>query len=347
VAPCQVVEDPGVLSFYNPDFLLLGVERLAELQDWLSPERARRLAELSFELASPGRSMLPALLQTASRGYRSGIDYDRSLSPAERLEAARRIVDALDELAVRRGVATSCVVYLPEGSDPPFEAALAGAGYQPALVGADARLEVRWPDFEGYIASFRSRRRHSIRRDVLRFERAGCTVEVGGAELLRDELAHLQAATQAKYGQRMDPSRTARWYAKVRAQLGAYARVSMARRGEDVLGIGVFYESGGELYARALGFDYGLLGAEAAYFSVTFYGPIRYAITAGLRRIHYGIEAYEAKLERGCGLHPLRGWFRFHRGDAARLRELLELHDEAQRARQEGLRMRYEAAVPD
>jgi predicted N-acyltransferase len=251
------------------------------------------------------------------------------------------VLDALDELAVRRGAATAAILYLPEGSEPHLEAALVARGYAPTVLGGECSLDVPWPDFDAYLAHFRSRRRQSLRLDIRRFAEAGCTVEMGGVELLDDGLAPLQAATQTRYGHRMDPARTARWYARIRAELAPYARVCVARRGAEVLGFGLFYEAGGELYARAVGFDYPRLNGERSYFNVVFYEPIRYAIAAGLGRIHYGIEAYEAKLERGCDVRTVRGWFRFLAGDGERFGELLCLHAEAQLARRTALRRTF------
>jgi uncharacterized protein len=341
VAACQLVRSADVYAFYSPQVLLLDPDRLAELQRWLSPDRARRLAELAGDVRPDGGRLLPALLATAPRGYRSGIGYHRSLTAGERDRAARLVLDAFDELAAGYGAGTGAFLYLPEGSEPHLERALLARAYLPTVLGGECSLDVPWPDFEGYLAHFRSGRRHTLRGDIQRFSRAGCTVEMGGVELLGDELAPLQAATQTRYGHHTDPARTARWYARVRAELPRYARVSVARRGADVLGFGLFYEARGELYARAAGFDYGRLDGERSYFSVVFYEPIRYAIAAGLGRIHYGIEGYEAKLERGCELRPVRGWFRFRAGDTRRLAELLGLHAEAQLARRTALRRTF------
>jgi len=141
----------------------------------------------------------------------------------------------------------------------------------------------------------------------------------------------------------MDPDRTLRWYARIRSELAQYARITLARRGADVLGFGLFYEAGRELYARAVGFDYARLGPERSYFSVLFYEPLRYAIATQLRRVHYGIESYDAKLLRGCGLQTSLGWFRFDTPGSDRLYELLRLHTEAQLARHAALRRTYAA----
>lgn len=346
VTACQLVRDPDVYAFYSLPALLLAPDRLAELQWWLAPDPARRMAALAAEVRPRAGQLLPALLATAPRGYESGISYHRSLSPAQREEVARRMLDAFEDLAARCGAATAAFLYVPESSDPQLEAALASRGYAPGVLGADCALHLSCRDFDGYLAHFRGGRRKSLQADVRRFTQAGCTVQFGGAELLSDELAALQAATQSKYGHRVDPARTARWYARVRSELAQYTRVSVGRRGGDVLGFGLFFEAGGELYGRVAGFDYARLGGERGYFNVAFYEPIRYATAAGLRRIHYGMESYQPKLERGCTLETTRGWFRFQAGDAERLAELLRLQSEAQRVQCAALLEAYGQPLP-
>lgn len=344
VVACQLARDADLYAFFNLPSLLLSAERVAELRPWLSTVDGARLAELAAGLRPQGGQLLPALLATVPRGYQSGIVYHRDLAAGERDEVARRVLDAFDELAIRSGAGAAAVIYLQEGADPHLEAALDARGYVPTVLGGNCFLDVRWPDLDSYLAQFSSGRRRTLRIDMQRFAAAGGTVTVGGVELLRDELAAMQAATQSKYGHRADPAHTLRWYARIRAELGPYVRVSLARRGADVLGFGMFYEMGGELQARVVGFDYSLRGAERAYFNVAFYEPIRYAIATGLRRIDYGMESYEAKMKRGCDLRPLRGWFRFHCGDTDRLAELLDLHATAQLARHAALRRTYGAA---
>jgi predicted N-acyltransferase len=341
VAACQLARDPDLYAFFDLPSLLLAPERIAELQPWLSPHAAERLAELAAGLRPQGGRLLPALLATVPRGYQSGIVYHRRLAPGERDEVARLVLEAFDELALRHRAGAAAFLYLQEGSDPHLEAALDARGYVPTVLAADCFLDVRWPDFDSYLAQFTSSRRATLRTDIRRFARSGCTATLGGVELLLDELAPLQAATQSKYGHRMDPGQTARWYARIRSELAPYVRVSLARRGTQVLGFGLFYEMRGELHSRVVGFDYERLGAELAYFNVAFYEPIRYAIAAGLRRIDFGLESYEAKVKRGCDLRPVRGWFRFHRGDTERLAELLGLHATAQLTRRAALRRRF------
>lgn len=341
VLACQLIRSPNGYAFYDLGELLFGADRLAELRRWLSGARAERLGELAGRLRVAPAAMHPTLVATAPRGYRSGVSYHCSLDESQRDHAARLLADGFGELAASRGAATSCVLYLPEASDPHLERALRGRGYLPTLLDSDCYLDVEWGEFTGYLNHFSSSRRISLAADMRRFASAGCTVEIGGAELLSDELAPLQAATQQRYDHPADPARFRRWFAKVKSELPGHARVCVARRGASPIGFALFCESEGELYARSAGFDYERLNGECCYFNVVYYEPIRYAIANGLRRINYGLEAYDAKLKRGCDLRLQRGWFRFPAEVQEPYAEFLRLHAEAQSARTSGLRRRY------
>src|SRR5262249_37282762 len=140
-----------------------------ELQPWLDPGGAARLAELAAALRPHGGQLLPALLATAPRGYQSGIVYHRDLARGDRDEVARRLLDAFDELAVRCRAGAAAIVYLQEGADPHLKAALGARDYVPTVLGGNCFLDVRWPDFDSYLAQFRSQRRKTLRDDVRRF----------------------------------------------------------------------------------------------------------------------------------------------------------------------------------
>lgn len=341
VIACQLIRSPNGYAFYDPQELLFGTHRLAELRRWLSVGHAQRFGELAARLRIASAAMHPALVATAPRGYRSGVSYHHSLDESQRDYAARLLVDDFDELAASQGAATAGVLYLPEALDPHLERALRRRGYLSTLLDSDCYLDVEWGEFTGYLNHFSSSRRISLGADMRRFTNAGCTVEIGGAELLSDELAPLQAATQQRYGHPADPARFRRWFAKVKSELPGHARVCVARRGVSPIGFALFCESEGELYGRSAGFDYGHLNGECCYFNVVYYEPIRYAIATGLHRIYYGMEAYDAKLKRGCDLRLQRGWFRFSAEVQEPYAEFLRLYAEAQSAYASGLRRRY------
>ena len=62
------------------------------------------------------------------------------------------------------------------------------------------------------------------------------------------------------------------------------------------------------LFARTGGT---LPDAKGCYFAVDYHETARWALENGIRRVHYGMAAYEAKVTRGCELRPRWGWFAF------------------------------------
>ena len=69
--------------------------------------------------------------------------------------------------------------------------------------------------------------------------------------------------------------------------------------------------------------------ARGCYFAVDYHETARWAVGNGIRRIHYGMAAYEAKVTRGCELRPRWGWFAFHGAQADTYREVLALQSQS------------------
>jgi hypothetical protein len=62
---------------------------------------------------------------------------------------------------------------------------------------------------------------------------------------------------------------------------------------------------GDTLYLRWAGFDYDRLAGAAEYFNLVYYDQVMQAPKLGVRWIHAGIKAAEAKALRGAELRPL------------------------------------------
>jgi uncharacterized protein len=80
------------------------------------------------------------------------------------------------------------------------------------------------------------------------------------------------------------------------------------------------------LFARTGGT---LPDARGCYFAVDYHETARWAVENGIRRIHYGMAAYEAKVTRGCELRPRWGWFAFQGAQADTYREVLALQSQS------------------
>jgi len=120
-----------------------------------------------------------------------------------------------------------------------------------------------------------------------------------------ERLAPLAAGTQAKYGH---SAPEAFWGSLLRLHvesMGRAARVAVCWRGGDPVGFCLYYVWGETLYLRWAGFDYGRLAGAAEYFNLVYYAQVMRAPQLGVRWIHAGIKAAEAKALRGAELRPL------------------------------------------
>lgn len=254
--------------------------------------------------AAAGEPAYPVVTSVAP-GFEAGVRWAGGLDRAAREAALAAALDGMEALAAEAGAPATAFLYVPDATHPLLEQALAARGYASAVVGADARLAVRWGDFEEYVET-RGKRRRSVRAEVRRFQEAGSEVRVGGAGALTDDLAPLHAEWRAKHGSRVTVDELRRLYAAVRAHAGPAMRMFVARRDGRPVAFSQFYEHDGVLYSRAVGFHYAAVEDTFAYFNLLFYEPLRWAMANGVREIRYSMGSDEAKVARGCDLVPLR-----------------------------------------
>jgi hypothetical protein len=74
---------------------------------------------------------------------------------------------------------------------------------------------------------------------------------------------------------------------------------------DRLVGLALAYRWRDTLYLRSVGFDYAALRDAYEYFNLVYYEPIRWAAGNGVRKMHFGVEAYDAKVRRGAVLQPL------------------------------------------
>jgi uncharacterized protein len=184
--------------------------------------------------------------------------------------------------------------------------AATGVASLPVLLDVDAWLKVPADGWEAWLSALPYRRRVSIRREVRLFHEAGYEVSHGPLLAYLHSLGPLALATAAKYGARNGIDH---YQGLLKAHvdgMGDAAQVAVcARRGEPPVGFCLYYISNDTLYLRWAGFDYERTCAAAEYFNLVYYAHIARAPLTGVRRIHAGIKATQAKALRGASLSPL------------------------------------------
>ncbi|HEV2373472.1 MAG TPA: GNAT family N-acetyltransferase [Streptosporangiaceae bacterium] len=309
--PCQYVTDSSTPSFYDiPRMIAEGA--VFGCADWLSAAEQGELTQAQAQLTT--RDLYPSLV-AASPNSCCPIAFEPSLTPGERQVVSRALLRLFTLWAADLNVVTAGALFLYPESGPelygPLAEAFDAAGYQHVTLGGDCVLPIQRPDFDGYLARFRSSRRVAIRRERRDFAEGGFHVKITrGAHALTDDMVGLQVSLQRKYGAtQVDVAALQETFAELRRSLGDEMVVFTAERGDTTIGYIAFCEYGDALYARVTGFDHQVLAAhDFCYFNLVYYEPLSWAAARGLTRIHYGFATYEAKLRRGCELRRAHGY---------------------------------------
>jgi predicted N-acyltransferase len=121
----------------------------------------------------------------------------------------------------------------------------------------------------------------------------------------------------------------------IRETVGDDCLVFSAERDGETLGFVLYLRSGDALYGRTAGFDEDR--ARGCYFVLTYHDTVRWALGNGVRRVWYGLAAYQAKRLRGCALEPRHGWFRFTGDGSTPLDRAVRLQGLSEQRRLESL----------
>ena len=257
-----------------------------------------------------GRSRGAEWRPTLFIGTRSGYVNEWLAHPREGDTAAsvlRPMLQAAVRLARHHGCASWAAMWLTSKAASQLTEALGPTAH--LMLGAgSASLDAGFPDFEAYLASLSSSRRHAVRRERTRFAASGLQVTEARLSECCEALARLAAPLQARYGHRHTASELEAEFSRQARQLDHCSWVLICRRGERPVGFTLFYRWGHTLYGRAAGFDYQEVAGTAAYFNLAFYLPLEHAIRTGARELHLGLASWQAKVVRGARLEPSWLW---------------------------------------
>ncbi len=323
LAPLLITEKPGGLLFYDPPRLAGTAGALAE-PELLDPFDQQRWAELTAAL--PAADQYPSLA-LATFGNHHGVAHD----PARTAEAHRAVMAALPELLLQAADELGCrsvaMLYVGEPDAADVDESASRAGYASTLLGAEGVLELAETSWEGYLAGLSKRRRYQARKELRIYEAAGFhTVVRTGPDAFTEDLVALQVAHREKYGLPGGEDRVRRDLDAVRDELGESCVVFSAERDGQMSSFTLYLRTRDALFARTGGT---LPDAKGCYFAVDYHETARWALENGIRRVHYGMAAYEAKVTRGCELRPRWGWFSFGGAQADTYREVLELQSQS------------------
>jgi predicted N-acyltransferase len=249
------------------------------------------------------KDCFPMLLFGTRSSYVNGVLWNPRLSMQQMQEVGQAIRSAVAELIEQWNARLVAFLYLTQPAaqslvdcrllDKPF-----------VVTAANCRLMLDFPDFDSYLDRFRSRRRWDIRRQVRRFEMLGYEVKRLRLSECKDMLAPLFLKLQHRYGHQTTRDSAESMFSNQMRWLNELSLVYLCLSNNHPVGFCLFFRWKQSLYARVAGFDYDRLQNDFCYFNVVYYLPIMDALREGMREIHYGTTAYEAKIKRGCLLEP-------------------------------------------
>lgn len=316
---------------YDPVRVMLDEQIASKTRAGLSSSDTERFERLATQVEKSRENLYP-ILTSATNAFTTDLSHAPDMDRAQAIAMTCEMLRGFEEIARTRGAGSLAFLYVPDVPDSILHEAALNTGYLTAVINAECSLPIRWKSFDDYLQSRVKTRRTSIRAEISRFESRGFSIQVCGVEALTDELASLHAMWRQKYGRPVSEEELKRQYAGIREHLGSIVRLFIACKEQRPVAFALFYEYNGVYYLRSIGFDYPKLTDEFCYFNLIFYAPIREAIRAGIKAIHYSMESYDAKLGRGCKLRHLLAYIRpLHdtRGDLAQFMQLL---DRGQRA---------------
>ncbi|TQC50913.1 GNAT family N-acetyltransferase [Rhodococcus sp. WS4] len=320
-APLLFTARPGGLLFYDPPRLAGTPGPMAEPELLDQPDQ-KRWATLTEALPGARDDQYPSVA-LATFGNHHGVAHVPGRSPDERRAVMAALPDLLGRAGDELGCRSTALLYVGDPEAEHVDGSAARAGYTAALLGAEGVHDLSGHSWADYLASLSKRRRARLRKEIADYTRAGLrTVVRWGPTAIDDQVVALQVAHRAKYGLPGGEDRVRRDFDAIREELGESCVVLGAEHDGRLVGFVLYLRTRDTLFARTAGFAPGVRGC---YLTLTYHETARWAVEHGIRRIHYGLAAYEAKIARGCQLQPRWGWFSFRGEGADNYREALSL----------------------
>jgi hypothetical protein len=292
--------------------LSIGGRLVAALSSHWAPDEvdADYVAARTLELRPGAPSIGNGVLTLGGRrGFLSGVlvapDIDRSAAAKHLAELIRHVTDT----APAQGAAWWWPYLVSSDVDSVMAAGSqcgGTAGFGVHLVGADCVIDVVGTTVDDHVAALPTRqRRTNFRREEKRFIDSGLEIRLVSLLEYCPRLGPLLAAVQQKYGHRQSADELAARLGRQGEHLASRAVVFACFDDDIIVGFALAYHWGDELALRVVGFDYERLSGAGEYAQLAVHAPLRYCYQHGLRRLHLGIESYEAKCRRGARPRPL------------------------------------------
>lgn len=213
------------------------------------------------------------------------------------------VTQLLTELRARTAEKACVAMYLNIEDVRLFRAA--GVPAPAVLLECDAWLPVPDGGFDAWLAALSKKRRHYVRKEIAAFTSAGYRIQHLPLRECSTAIAPLALQTESKYGFIATLEEDLVTFHNHEQCLGDAAMVALCTLDDTPLGFCLYYVWRDTIFIRWVGFDYPRLRNAYEYFNLLYYEQLRWAAERGIRWIHAGLKATEAKVLRGAILHPL------------------------------------------
>lgn len=295
----MLARDPSFDAPVNIHELLTGTPPWTPLTDESWKERTRIRST-----GPPAESWFPNLAVTLPSGV------CLTVGPgAKSDEAVDELVGEIIEWARERSMAILGFLFVaPE--EEVLSRVLSKRELIKARLSYDCQLELPGKMIEDYLAFLPGKRRNSVRREMRHVEEAGVIIRRRHLDECLEDLVELRLQLKRKYGRSPNEEKARGAFTGLidnipREEIYLFT----AEAGGEMVSFSLFLAEGNRWHALMTGTEYDDPRWRFLYFELIYYSPIKAAYEAGARRLSFGAASWEAKLNRGCILVPLYGYF--------------------------------------
>ena len=198
-----------------------------------------------------------------------------------------------------------------------------------------------YSDFEGFLASFKSRKRKGIRRERQRVAEQGVSVQrKRGIDLTQEDWQHFYRCYCQTYHERgMAPYLSQSFFIQIGSHMAQQIVMMLACLGEEPVAAALCFFDNTTLYGRYWG---ALRKVDCLHFEMCFYQGIEFCLQQGLSRFDPGTQG-EHKLLRGFEPVETRSW---HYIAHAGFRQAIATFAEQEQSQIEGYQDRANRYLP-
>lgn len=259
----------------------------------------------------------PVALLGARAGYLTGWSIATDRTDAEATTLVALLFTEGCRVAAALGAALVTMQFMPRDQAALLVASGAVDRDELVLQRPQARIAVPPGGFDAYLDALSAARRSIVRRDLRQYARSRCVTSWMRLSEAVDFAPDLLARVQDRHARPIDPAQIRRMLTAQALSLDALSLVVASYRDGRPIAYSLSYVEGDTVYVRLAGLDHAAAEGTGAYFTTTFYEPIRHACERGARWVVLGIGSMRPKLLRGALLEPLFGVFR--RSDGSRI----------------------------